>query len=280
MGAAPGGACLAGRTIHGRDVGHDDGRAEDVAAMISLLGIGRYQLRLAACEADLTEALALRRQAFGTCGADRDAFDPICTHVVIRERVGGRMVCCFRLAVLENGSDLSRSYSAQFYELSALEDYQGRMLELGRFCIRPGQCDPDILRLAWAALTRLVDGMGIGLLFGCSSFVGTETARYRDAFAMLKARHLAPARWLPRVKAPDVFQFAARLRQAPDARMSMLAMPPLLRSYLAMGGWVSDHAVVDREMNTLHVFTGLEVGAIPEGRRRLLRGLAGDVARA
>ncbi len=42
-------------------------------------------------------------------------------------------------------------------------------------------------------------------------------------------------------------------------------MPPLLRTYLMMGGWVSDHAVVDRQMNTLHVFTGLEIGAIPPG---------------
>jgi putative hemolysin len=51
-------------------------------------------------------------------------------------------------------------------------------------------------------------------------------------------------------------------------------MPPLLRSYLAMGGWVSDHAVIDREMGTMHVFTGLEVRAIPAARKRLLRALA------
>jgi L-ornithine Nalpha-acyltransferase len=51
----------------------------------------------------------------------------------------------------------------------------------------------------------------------------------------------------------------------------MLTMPPLLRTYLAMGGWVSDHAVVDRDLNTLHVFTGLEIRAIPPARARLLR---------
>jgi L-ornithine Nalpha-acyltransferase len=51
-------------------------------------------------------------------------------------------------------------------------------------------------------------------------------------------------------------------------------MPPLLRTYLAMGGWVGDHAVVDRELGTLHVFTALEIRAIPEARARLLRGLA------
>ena len=41
-----------------------------------------------------------------------------------------------------------------------------------------------------------------------------------------------------------------------------------------MGGWVSDHAVIDHQMNTLHVFTGLEIAAISEGRKRLLRGAA------
>ena len=55
----------------------------------------------------------------------------------------------------------------------------------------------------------------------------------------------------------------------------MLGMPPLLRSYLVMGGWVSDHAVVDNDLNTLHVFTGLEISAIPPGRARLLRAAAG-----
>ena len=94
-----------------------------------------------------------------------------------------------------------------------------------------------------------------------------------EAFAMLRARHLAPERWLPRIKAPDVFRFAERLRSIPDARRAMLCMPPLLRTYLLMGAWVSDHAVVDRQMNTLHVFTGLEIGAIPASRKRLLRAL-------
>lgn len=51
-------------------------------------------------------------------------------------------------------------------------------------------------------------------------------------------------------------------------------MPPLLRSYLALGGWVSDHAVVDPGLQTMHVFTGVEIGAIPPARRRLLRATA------
>jgi putative hemolysin len=58
-------------------------------------------------------------------------------------------------------------------------------------------------------------------------------------------------------------------------RKAMPRLPPLLRTYLMMGGWVSDHAVVDSQMNTLHVFTGVEIARIPPARKRLLRAVAG-----
>lgn len=240
-----------------------------------LLMKGRYRARLAETPGDVAAAQALRTLAFRTSGPDRDHFDDICSHILVHEMRSGALVCCFRMLVLEGGDDLVRSYSAQFYELEGLQSFEGRMVEMGRFCIHPDWHDPDILRVAWGAMTRFVDEQGIAMLFGCSSFAGTETEQYLDAFAMLKHRHLGPKRWLPRAKAPDVFRFAARLRRKPDAKKAMLRMPPLLRTYLLMGGWVSDHAVVDRQMNTLHVFTGLEIGAIPPGRKRLLRAVAG-----
>ena len=125
-------------------------------------------------------------------------------------------------------------------------------------------------------MPRHVDEAGIEMLFGCSSFVGTEPEDHAEAFAMLKERHLAPRRWWPRVKAPKVFRFARALRlRKPDPKRAMAAMPPLLRSYLAMGGWVSDHAVVDPTLRTMHVFTGVEIRAIPPARRRLLRAVSG-----
>lgn len=241
-----------------------------------LLSKGRYRARLAQSAEDVSAAQALRTLAFGTEQPDQDDFDAACTHILVEDaRSAGQLVCCFRMLTMECGAQIGRSYSAQFYDLSSLQDFSGRMVEMGRFCIHPDWTDPDILRVAWGAMTAYVDQNGIEMLFGCSSFVGTETGQYLDAFAMLKHRHLGPKRWLPRVKAPDVFRFAARLRRRPDVKKAMLRMPPLLRTYLMMGGWVSDHAVVDRHMNTLHVFTGLEIGAIPPARKRLLRTVAG-----
>ncbi|MEX0305558.1 MAG: GNAT family N-acetyltransferase [Leisingera sp.] len=238
---------------------------------------GRYRVRLAAAPEDVSAAQSLRSLCFQTPGHDRDAFDPVCTHVLVEDRKGGALVCCFRLQLFEGGPDLEHSYSAQFYDLTAMNGFEGRMAEMGRFCIHPERTAPDILRVAWGAVAVLVDANDVQMLFGCSSFAGTSADKYLDAFAMLKHRHLAPKRWLPRVKSPEVFRFAARLRRKPDAKKAMLRMPPLLRTYLMMGGWVSDHAVVDAKMNTLHVFTGLEIGAIPASRKRLLRAVAGGI---
>jgi len=245
-----------------------------------------FRRRFAAREAqgadDVLAAQRLRYLAFrGSAlaeveGIDSDAHDAACRHMLIEDQRSGQLVACFRLLVLPNGADIETSYSAQFYDLSRLKSFDAPMVEIGRFCIHPAHHHPDILRTAWAEVTRLVDAEGVRMLFGCSSFMGTDAEEFADAFALLRERHLAPRRWLPRVKAPRIFPFAHLLRRRkPDPKRALLAMPPLLRSYLMMGGWVSDHAVVDRDLGTLHVFTGLEIAAIPPARARLLRADAG-----
>ena len=234
----------------------------------------RYRARLADAPGDVEASQALRGRAFRGDGRDADALDAVCDHMLVEERATGRLVATYRLMALGSGAEIGRSYSAQFYALGGLEAYEGPIVEMGRFCVDPGVRDPDVLRTAWGALARYVDAAEAELLIGCSSFAGTDEAAYADAFAMLRDRHLAPRRWLPKIKAPKVFRFAERLRRAPDRRRALQSMPPLLRSYLSLGGWVSDHAVVDQDLNTLHVFTGLEIRAIPPARARALRAIA------
>ena len=252
------------------------------------LAKGRYRVRFSREAADVEAAQRLRHAAFIAArpgaategprarGLDADDFDADCTHALIEEARSGALVGCFRMLPLASGAEIGRSYSAQYYELSNLADFPAPMVEMGRFCLAPGVRDPDVIRIAWAAMTEFVEARGVELLFGCSSFEGVDAEAYMDAFAYLKERHLAPKRWLPRVKAPRIFPFAARLRlRRPDVKLAMKRMPPLLRSYLLLGGWVSDHAVIDNDLDTLHVFTGVEIGRVPAARRRLLRTAAG-----
>ena len=241
-----------------------------------------YRTRIADTQGDIEAAQRLRYRAFianrGAEGRpaqrDADPFDAICRHILIERADTQELVATCRLMPLTSGAEIAKTYSAQYYDLDALAAFDQPMVEMGRFCVAPGLTDPDILRTAWGAITTFVDREGVELLFGCSSFHGTDAQAYADAFAMLKEKHLAPKRWLPRIKAPNVFRFAQRLRVKPDRAQALRTMPPLLRSYLTMGGWVSDHAVVDRDLNTLHVFTGLEIRAIPPARVRALRAVA------
>ena len=232
-----------------------------------------FRARFDETQADILAAQALRHKCFrGGEGLDADPFDDMCRHILVEDVATEKLVACFRLMRFRNGTSIDDSYSAQFYDLSALHAYASPMIEVGRFCVDPDACDnADILRVAWGALTRYVDQEQIGLMFGCSSFQGTDEAQYLDTFAFLRDHHIAPERWLPRVKAPNVFRFTQRLRRTPDTKRALQGLPPLLRTYLMMGGWVSDHAVVDHDLNTLHVFTGVEIASIPAERARLLR---------
>ena len=247
----------------------------------ALLQKGRYVARFGDGADDLLAAQALRYRCFVDLGGaivscdgyDCDSFDDGCTHVLINDCVSGDLVCCFRLLSLKNGGEINTSYAAQFYDLSGLNEVVTPMIEVGRFCMSPDVADGDVLRLAWGALARVVDDRGAKLLFGCSSFAGVDQAVARDAFAMLRDGHLAPVDWAPQVKADETVRFSD-CGALKDRTAALRAMPSLLRSYLAMGGWVSDHAVIDRAMNTMHVFTGLEIDAVPPARAAALRALA------
>jgi L-ornithine Nalpha-acyltransferase len=239
---------------------------------------GRYLARLAQTPADVAAAQTLRHLCFvegaglpaRPGGLDRDGFDEVCAHLMIEDAVTGTLAGCCRLMTLPDGTGIGASYSAQSYDLSRLGAFAGPMLELGRFCVHPAASNGDVLRVAWGALTRLVDAKGVQMLFGCSSFAGTDPAAHAGAFGLLARRHIGPARWLPGVKARQTVPLAGQ-----PGGEGAAGLPPLLRSYLAMGGWVSDHAVVDPEMNTLHVFTALEPALVPPGRVRALRAVAG-----
>ncbi len=253
--------------------------------MLALLQ-GRYTARLAEGADDIMAAQTLRYQCFVAGrpgddgqGRDADAFDPRCQHVLVEEAGSGQLACTYRLLILPSGAGLARSYAAQFYDLERLSAFPGPMMELGRFCVAPGRSpDADLLRVAWGAMTRIVDANRIALLFGCSSFAGADPARHMHALQALASRHLAPAAFRPARKAiggpaDAPVEFAAN-PVAFDPKLAQLQTPALLRTYLMMGGWVSDHAIIDQQLDTLHVFTGLPIASIPPARARALRALA------
>jgi len=225
--------------------------------------IGALLCRFATGKADLLACQALRHQAFfGTDGCDADRFDPLCKHLMIER--DGALVCTLRLRVFGAGEALTESYTGRFYDLSHM---QGPAIELGRFCLRDRGGQADVMRLALSEITRLVDETKADFLFGCTSFSGNDPALYSEAFACLAAHYQGPADRIPVAR-----DAAIALPHAPfDLLVALRQMPKLLRSYLGMHGWVGDAVVIDARLQTMHVFTRLDVGAVPEARAMALR---------
>lgn len=234
---------------------------------------GKLIARLAQGEAEMDRVMAFRRAAFPrVAGQEEDAQDGLSAHVLVEGPEG--MLAYFRVMLFGWGAGLAQGYAARFYDVGPLSGYAKPIAEMGRFCTAPGGVHPDVLRLAWGAMTRIVDEGQAGLLVGCSSFRGAGLEAHRSGLALLAAEFVGPTEHLPGRKAEEVVELAAAGRVG-DRRAALAALPPLLRTYLGMGGWVSDHAVVDRELDTLHVFTCVEVDRIPEARAASLRAVAG-----
>jgi putative hemolysin len=235
---------------------------------------GGMVARLAHGKADMAKVMAFRRAAFPRAqGDEEDAQDALSAHLVVEGNDG--LLAYFRLMLFGWGAGLEQGYAARFYDVTPLAGYARPIAEMGRFCLAPGGVHPDVLRLAWGAMTRLVDEGQAGLMVGCTSFRGADWTRHRAGLALLAEGYVGPPEHLPGRKAPEVVDFPALAGPVTDRRAALAGLPPLLRTYLGMGGWVSDHAVVDRELDTLHVFTCIEVDRVPTARAASLRMVAG-----
>ena len=244
---------------------------------VEIIRVGRYRARYASSQIDVLAAQSLRYQCFNLSNKDEldvDDFDALCQHVLIENLETEKLICCYRILKFDSGKNISSSYSSQFYDLKVIESFAEPMIEVGRFCIDPSVNDPSVVLTAWGALAQIVKQNQTGLIFGCSSFEGTEKEKYFDSFALLRDRYMAPDHWRPKIKAAQVFCYSKDLIYKVDKKKALLNMPPLLKTYLSMGAWVSDHAVVDLNMKTLHLFTGMEISKIPKSRKKFLLNLA------
>ena len=247
-------------------------RAPDPARFGSPIRHGRLVVPPAASPAGLDAALAVRALAFrgGPGATDRDRWDTACLHLLAGP-AGGPVLATLRL--LPHPEGRIAGYAAQHYGLQALAARPGPALELGRLCLHPDHADPDLVRLVWAGGARVARAWGAAGLVGCTSLPGPDPAPLAPALALLARRHLGPAGLRPHPRAPETRALADFTgAETPDAAA---LLPPLLRAYLALGGWVGADLVIDRDLGTCHLFTCLELDTMPPARRDRLRALAG-----
>ena len=112
---------------------------------------------------------------------------------------------------------------------------------------------------AFKYLRSLVSSRRIDFIFGCTSFAGADNPRHLESLNSLEKNQLADSKFPIKKKSQSILDIKKEINNTVKNKTVINGLPPLLKFYLSLGGKVSDHAVIDRDLDTLHVFTYLDL---------------------
>lgn len=242
----------------------------------------RYHVKLAETEVERAGAQRLRYRVFveemgaQASPAERagrrewDAFDPFFDHLILLANDASiadpldQVVGVYRLMRGEAAAAGPGFYGASEYDLSPIVTSGRPSVELGRSCVAREHRGGPGMHLLWNGLAQYVLDRQIELLFGVASFHGTDPAPLAEALSYLHYRHLAPPDL--RVQAREAHFQAMDLmpREAVDSTRALKAIPPLIKAYLRLGGFVGEGAWIDRDFNTIDVCVVMDTGRMTE----------------
>jgi putative hemolysin len=239
------------------------------AAPFPELRAGNLGVRVAVSAADIDAVQALRFRVFyremgaradahtAAASRDRDAFDQVADHLLVMDHALGSgsqaVVGTYRLIRREAAARIGRFYSADEYDIAMLTAYPGRILELGRSCVDAGYRGRAAMQLLWRGIAAYVFHYRIDLMFGCASLPGTDPDALAPELTYLCTYHLAPPELCPRAVPRRYVDMRRMPPEALDPPRVLAQLPPLIKGYLRLGGFVGDGAVIDRQFNTTDV---------------------------
>jgi putative hemolysin len=227
----------------------------------------RYSLLVANDNEEVLAAQRLRYQVFAEemganlnsrkPGLDIDYFDEFCAHLVVRDDNSGEIVGTYRMLPPERAAQAGRLYSDSEFDLSAIADLRGSLVETGRSCVHPDHRSGAVVSLVWAGIARYMLLSGHRYLAGCASVPLADGGRYaagvwdvlRTSHYALDSQRVTPLRpWLP----DDV------------ARPSRSVLPPLIKGYVRLGAKVCGPPAHDPEFGVADFFVLLDLQKIDE----------------
>ncbi len=246
---------------------------------------GNLDIRLAKTDQDIIAAQRLRyRVFFEGMGAvpdkevadakrDFDKFDDYCDHLLVidksKEEAGEEAVVgTYRLLRRSIARLHEGFYSADEFDLSRLDHYEGEIVELGRSCVDPSYRGKAVMQLLWRGIAEYITEYKISLMFGCASFPGTDPKAMASALSYLHHHHAAPKEWAPRALDNRFVDLKILKKKQIDNRQALREMPPLIKGYLRVGGVIGKGGVIDHQFNTLDVCLLVETGNVASRYQR------------
>ena len=248
--------------------------------------IGSLEVQLARKKGEIRRAQRLRYKVFYEemsavpsalamlSRRDEDPYDAIFDHLLVIDRGDPakgprwrrpRVVGTYRV-LRQEVADLNDGFYTQGeYDILPLIRAKGpncSFMELGRSCVLKPYRTRRTVELLWQGIWTYVREHGVDVMIGCASFEGTDPAAHAHALSFLHHTALAPEEW--RVCAHEHLRVDMNMLPA-DAikpRLALKSLPPLIKGYLRLGGFIGDGAVVDHQFGTTDVLIILPVEAI------------------
>lgn len=247
------------------------------------------EVRLASSEEDLRAAQSLRYRVFyeemgaspnqhcQSLGIDEDHYDRHCDHLVVVDNEKSSeghpdVVGTYRLMRASIARKSVGFYSENEFELSPLRKYQGEAMELGRSCIAPSYRRRGVMQMLWRGILNYSCLHEIKLMFGCGSIPGTDIKEAIPTLSYLHHYHLAPKYLRPYALESLYIPMNLVTKDSIDQNKIRMGLPPLLKGYVGMGGYVGDGAVIDNTFNTIDICIIVETDKIsPKYSRHLIK---------
>jgi len=242
-----------------------------------------YTLRLAETDAELVAAQRLRYRVFvEEMGAvadprsiskrlERDRFDPYFDHLILCDkRITDPMktvVGVYRLLRSEVAALGVGYYGASEFDLAKITNSGRKAVELGRSCVDIAHRGGLALHILWNGLADYVQAHDIEIMFGTASFPGTDPAHISQALSYLHRNHLAPDELCVNVQSNQAQQMDILPCSQIDKLVALRQIPPLIKAYLRLGGFVGEGAYIDRNFNTIDVCLILDTKRMSQKHR-------------
>jgi len=189
-------------------------------------------------------------------GIERDAFDDHFDHLILQDRLlpeNDNVIGVYRLLRSDVAAKGLGFYSAGEFRLGKIASCGRKSVELGRSCVDKRYRNGVALHLLWNGLAEYVARHQIEILFGVASFQGNDPAEVAHALSFLHQKFLAPDELRVAAYGANAIALDILSDKEIDRAVALMQIPPLIKSYLRLGGTVGDGAFVDHDFNTIDV---------------------------
>lgn len=212
---------------------------------------GELVVGLAQTDREHEDIARLRHKVFeteyGACpggqGVDRDAFDPWCDHLMVKDLATDEVVGTYRVLTPHQARRAGGYYGEQEFDLSGLGVIKHNLVEFGRACVHERYRNGAALIMLWSGLAEILKRGQYEHAFGCAS-VSLRDDGVSAAQVWRSVRDQVIEADGPAVKPHHRYPVEHFEQALPGV------VPPLLKGYLKLGARVCGRPAWDPDFNT------------------------------